>query len=807
VPQAPELRVDGRSRPLALEGSGPWVVGRSADADLPFPDDPGCSREQARILQRAGHFGIEPISTRVPTLVNGHLLAGPVTLSHGDEIRFAGQRLVFSNGRGTEGRANGGRANDGAHGEGAATGVASGFHPRSTEVASGDGHSGGPGTPGPIPLSDGLVIGRLAGPGIHRLDHPNVSRRHAALEVAGTEVRIRDLGSTNGTFVNGVRIDRGTVLRPGDRVDIGPFALTFTGTGFQQADRTGNVRLVGRNLTRVVPSTDGRGPLTILDDVTVVIEPREFVCIIGPSGAGKSTLMNALSGRHPATSGRVQVNDLDLYPNFEMLKGDIALVPQYNVLHEALTLRTALDYTGRLRLPTDLPAAARGELVESVARSVELQHRLDVPIATLSGGQKRRASLASETLNRPGILFLDEVTSGLDESTDRDIMRLLRGMADDGMTVVCVTHTLANIEACCHRVIVMANPGVLAFSGTPAEALEFFGVDALGEVFDRLAGADAGALRSRFQQTPLYARQVASLPEAAGGRGAAPGATGATRAPASPKAARRRSGLLEPLRQFGILVQRNVRLLLAERRSLIMAATQSVVIGLLLGFAFQDMGAGPVAETSRGSLMLLLGLSALWFGCNGASKEIVGDLAIYRQERNVNLSTAGFVLSKFTVSGLLTVLQVLVVFALTAALAQEIPGDDLRQLAPLLAGALAGTALGLLISAATDTRDQATTLVPLALVPQFILSKVIVPALPTVAVRFAEIFVTGYWIVEGMRAVYAESPVVISGTEEAPLVALAAASSGEAVFYIALHGAAFLAAAWALTTWRSRPAR
>ncbi len=791
MPPSPELLVDGRSRPLPLDGPGPWVMGRSADADLPFPDDPGCSREQARILQRAGHFGIEPISTRVPTLVNGHLLAGPVTLSHGDEIRFAGQRLVFSHGRGNEGRGNSGQATEGAHGEGA-------------------------GSPGPIPLSDGLVIGRLAGPGIHRLDHPNVSRRHAALEVAGPEVRIRDLGSTNGTFVNGVRIDRPTVLRPGDRVDIGPFALTFTGTGFQQADRTGNVRLTGRNLSRVVTSTDGRGPLTILDDVTVAIEPREFVCIIGPSGSGKSTLMNALSGRHPATSGRVQVNDLELYPNFEMLKGDIALVPQSNVLHEALTLRTALDYTGRLRLPTDLAAAARGELVESVARSVELHHRLDVPIGTLSGGQKRRASLASETLNRPGILFLDEVTSGLDESTDRDIMRLLRGMADDGMTVVCVTHTLANIEECCHRVIVMANPGVLAFSGTPAEALDFFGVDTLGQVFDRLAGADVGALRSRFRQTPLYARQVASLPETAGVVGAGEGSggtagTGAlvgTRAPAPPRAARRRAGLLEPLRQFGILVQRNVRLLLAERRSLIMAATQSVVIGLLLGFAFQDMGAGPVAETSRGSLMLLLGLSALWFGCNGASKEIVGDLAIYRQERNVNLSTAGFVLSKFTVSGLLTVLQVLVVFALTAALAQEIPGDDLRQLAPLLAGALAGTALGLLISAATDTRDQATTLVPLALVPQFILSKVIVPALPTVAVRFAEVFVTGYWIVEGMRAVYAESPVVmVPGAEDAPLVALAAASSGEAVLFIALHGAAFLAAAWALTTWRSRPAR
>lgn len=781
-----ELKVEGRDPPIPLSGSGPWVLGRGSQADVPFPEDPHCSREQVRITLVEGRFRIEPFSTRTPTRLNNQLLAGPAPLAPGDEIRFAHQRIVF-------------------------TQVGGGPDPGGSEPpdhAAGDGAppkrgSAGDGPPEQIPIRSGLIIGRLQGADLVQFDHPNVSRRHAAVEARGAEVRIRDLGSTNGTFVNGSPIDRPTTLRPGDRVDIGPFELTFTGTTFEREERTGNVSLVGRNLTRTVRSANGSATLTILNDASVVIEPREFVCIIGPSGSGKSTLMNALSGREPATSGQVLVNDLAFYANFEVLKQSMAMVPQYNVLHEALTLRQALDYTGRLRLPTDLAPEARAELIAQVARSVELHHRLDARIATLSGGQKKRASLASETLNRPSVLFLDEVTSGLDESTDRDIMRLLRQLAEDGMTIVCVTHTLANIEECCHKLIVMGDAGVLVFAGSPAEAKAFFGVSSLNAIFDRLAEYGTPACRNRFEATPLRAAQREAI-----GNGSSAGKGRTADGKGSERRTRALRPPLEPLRQFGILTSRNVRLLLSDRRGLLIAAAQSVVIGLLLGFAFSDLGGPAVAETSRGSLLLLLGLTALWIGCNGASKEIVGDLPIYRQERNVNLSTAGFVLSKFTVSALFTLLQVCVVFALTALLAAEIPGDPLIQLGALAAGAVAGTSLGLLISAVTDTRDQATTLVPLALVPQFILSKVIVPALPVVAVTLSEIFITGYWIVEAMRAIYVETegPIILSAPEVVPAVQLTvAASSTTAVGFIVLHASIFLLAAFAMTLYRSRP--
>lgn len=770
-PHLVELRVEGWDRPIRLTGPGPWVLGRSGTAQVPFPRDPQCSREQLRITADNGRYRIEPLSTSTPTYLNGRPLASAESLAPGDEIRFASQRIVFVQGPFPIGP------------------------------------SGPTGPPERVPVRDGLVIGRLQEPGGVRLDHPNVSRRHAVLEVRGREVRLRDLGSTNGTFVNERRITRPISLAPGDRVDIGPFGLLFTGEVFELAERTGNVRLLGRNLTRVVAAADGSGPLTILADASVVIEPREFACIIGPSGSGKSTLMNALSGRKLATEGQVLLNDLDLYADFEVVKRDLAMVPQHNVLHEDLTLRQALDYTGRLRLPADLTPEARAELVEQVAESVELRHRLDARIRNLSGGQKKRASLASETLNRPSVLFLDEVTSGLDESTDRDIMRLLRQRAEDGMTIVCVTHTLANIEECCHRLVVMGDGGVLVFSGPPADARAFFGISNLAAIFERLAEDGTPAWRDRFEASPIRVRERAAIragegrtgSRAAGSGDAGSGATGKREGSVSPP--------LEPLRQLGILTSRNVRLLLSDGRGLLMAAAQAVVIGLLLGFAFSDLGGPDVVETSRSSLMLLLGLSAFWIGCNGASKEIVGDLPIYRQERNVNLSTGGFVVSKFAVSGAFTLLQVGVVFGLASLLAAEIPGEPAAQFGVLAAGALAGTTLGLLISAATDTRDQATTLVPLALVPQFILSKVIVPALPEAAVRASEILVTGYWIVEAMRAVYVETegPVIVSPPGvEPPVEMTVAAASLEAAGYILLHGLLFLLLAYLVTMHRSR---
>ena len=525
-----------------------------------------------------------------------------------------------------------------------------------------------------VPLDHGLTVGRQAIPGQVVLDHPNVSRRHAAFEIVDGTVVLRDLGGTNGTYVNGDRLRGARRLVQGDRIDIGPFQLTFDGTALTKVGRIGNVELLVRGVSYDVRRRQARGvPSRILDGANLRILPSEFVAIIGANGSGKSTLMNIMAGRMLPSEGTVLLNDRDLHANFQAVKQDIAFVPQQDVLHEQLTLRQALDYTAQLRLPPDTTVEQRHAAVNDAARSVDLLDRLDQRIGTLSGGQKKCASLASEILNRPSLLLLDEVTSGLDESTDWQIMRLLRRLADDGVTIIVVTHTLANVAEFCDKVICMGRGGQPTFVGAPSEVLEFFSVHRLGEVFDRTDELGAECWRARFEAT---VSATINLPTATESHGYT--RRPALQHPRDPAFVT----LLRVMRQAVILLHRNTVLLLSDRRTLVMAAAQSVLIGGLMGYAFGHFGTGLERVNAQNALLLLLGLSAIWLGCNSASKDIVGELEIYRRENDVNLSTTAFIGAKYLVSCAFTVLQLAVVYVLVAALADSIPGDRLQQFYP-----------------------------------------------------------------------------------------------------------------------------
>ena len=647
-----------------------------------------------------------------------------------------------------------------------------------------------PRAPGRVPLDHGLTVGREAMPGQVVLDHPNVSRRHAAFEIVDGSVMLRDLGGTNGTYVNGARLRGAHSLVPGDRIDIGPFKLTFDGTALTKAWRVGNAEMLVQGV-----SFDVRGrrpsdpPQRILHTASFRILPSEFVCIIGANGSGKSTLINILSGRAQPSEGTVLLNDVDLHGNFEALKQDIAFVPQQDVLHEQLTLRQALGYVARLRLPPDTSPAQRRAAIDEAARSVDLVDRLDQRIGSLSGGQKKCASLASEILNRPSVLLLDEVTSGLDESTDWEIMRLLRRLADEGMTIVVITHTLANVAEFCDKVVCMGGRGHRTFVGTPAEVLDFFAVRRLGEVFNRVDELGAQHWRGRLEQTSFAERHPPGVAARPGPRRS------------------REPRFVTPSRivsQTAILLHRNARLLVADRRTLVMAAVQSVLIGGLVGYAFGTFGTGQERIAAENALLLLLGLSAIWLGCNAASKEIVGELAIYRREHDINLSTAAFVGTKFLVSGMSTLLQLAVVYMLVAVMAESIPGNWLDQFLLLTIGAMAGTAIGLLVSAVSNTRDQVTTIVPLALVPQLLLAGVLVPRLPHLAEQAAKVAVSGYWLTEAMKSVFiaADGPIEVINARTGALMAMTAQPAARGAVIVAAHALAFLLLAYLVTLLR-----
>ena len=213
--------------------------------------------------------------------------------------------------------------------------------------------------------------------------------------------------------------------------------------------------------------------LNILQNISVVFQPREFIVVVGQSGGGKSTLVDSIAGYRPATHGKVFVNDVDVYQHFDAIRNDIGFVPQKDIIHTELTVEQALDYSAQLRMPRDTTKAERQQRIQEVLEDLDIAHRKDVQISGLSGGQLKRVSIGVELLTKPGLFFLDEPTSGLDPGTETALMQLMRRLADQGRTIVLITHATKNVMLA-DKVIFLARGGYLAWFGPPDEALEYF---------------------------------------------------------------------------------------------------------------------------------------------------------------------------------------------------------------------------------------------------------------------------------------------------------------------------------------------
>ena len=360
LPSYPAIYDPAGNKLYPLLGSASFVVGRSETADLTVLDVT-CSRQQFRVVRVEGKHFVEPLSRNSPTYHNGQPVGQRTPLAHEDRLEAGECRFVFLVGppgpkssrpagaagpaaAGPAARPDGDGSARGPRPPGAVVGGAAGFSPRGHDADR--------------PRPDAAQI---------LLEHPQISRVHAQITLQNGEAVVVDLGSANGAFVNGAHVRQPTVLRPGDQLDIGPYALVFDGKALLPRTRSDNVELVARAVRRVVANRETGKPLTLLDDVTLVIRPREFVCLLGPSGSGKSTLLSALSGRTTPDEGRVEVNGTDLHAHFDALKQDIAVVPQKDILHDSLSVGDALWYTARLRLPPDL-SRDRGRASASTTR-------------------------------------------------------------------------------------------------------------------------------------------------------------------------------------------------------------------------------------------------------------------------------------------------------------------------------------------------------------------------------------------------------------------------------------------------------
>lgn len=359
-----------------------------------------------------------------------------------------------------------------------------------------------------------------------------VSRHHAEVILQGDRVIVSDLNSANGTILGGgiirgsaefgnaavMVIDRTKIIRL-DNYLVYSVPVASRPTNIAQYRnvmaerqpekvkaesydyaRQGGVQVVVENVSRIVPCKNGTGinggnKKSILDNVSLTINPGELIAILGGSGAGKTTFMNCINGFEPATEGRVLINGTELYKNYQSIKSSIGYVPQQDIVHDNLTLEDMLTYTGKLRLPKDVTKQELAQRVAEVMDMVDLGPQKDTFIKKLSGGQRKRASIAVELISDPSLFFLDEPTSGLDPEAETNLMHQLKGLSEKkGKTVIVITHTLQNIRLF-DKIIFLAPGGKLCFYGSPKQAEEFFQVDNLTDAYEKISADIDGYVR------------------------------------------------------------------------------------------------------------------------------------------------------------------------------------------------------------------------------------------------------------------------------------------------------------------------
>jgi ABC transport system ATP-binding/permease protein len=549
-----------------------------------------------------------------------------------------------------------------------------------------------------------IKLGRNPTNTIH-LEHPTVSAFHAEIHKQNGNFELVDLDSSNGTFVNGVRIKQ-KVLQQRDRISLGAMHFVFNGQQFeQQADGT-RVRLVAQQLRTEVRDFQTGKTVRLLDDISLVLDPCEFVGLLGPSGAGKSTLMDALNGFRPAGQGKVLLNDRSLYEYLAVLRSLIGYLPQDDILHRSLTVRECLYYSARLRLPDDYSDTEIRTRVKEVMQSLDLAERAENQIDQLSGGQRKRVSLGIELLGKPSLLFVDEPTAGQDPRTEAKLMELFRGIANKGATVVINTHLLGSFSLL-DKVAVLVR-GKLAFFGPSQEMLPYFKAQRPQEVFDRLHEQPPEQWASAFRQSTLYKQYIAD--PVAEETSVGPKQTGAP----SPEKSAKHSGV----RQFLTLLSRQVTLKLKDSGNVAALLVPPALIALLMGFMKQ----GPNEPKS----LFMMVLVALWFGCSACVREIVDETAIYKRERQRDLKIASYLGSKLAYLAGVTGLQTgLFVGVMTIMGTQDNHFLAAWGITWLLG--FQGGLIGLLISAIASSAEKALYAFPLTMIPQLLLAGLLIP--------------------------------------------------------------------------------
>ncbi|MGC5025861.1 ATP-binding cassette domain-containing protein [Tsukamurella sp. DT100] len=535
-----------------------------------------------------------------------------------------------------------------------------------------------------------------------------VSRRHARLLTGPQGLVIEDLGSANGTQVNGRRIAGPTSLRDGDLVTVGNSDLIVE-QGRLERPKAQEFAGAGLAVQGITLTVDGNK--TLLHGVDFRAAPGTLTAVIGPSGAGKSTVSRVVSGAVTPTAGRVEFEGRDVHRDFDALRSRIGMVPQDDVLHRQLTVLQALRFAAELRLPPDMSKADRDQVIDGVLAELQLTEHKQTRVDKLSGGQRKRASVAMELLTGPSLLILDEPTSGLDPALDRQVMQTLRRLADAGRVVIVVTHSLTHIDMC-DQVLLLAPGGKTAYCGSPKGVKAAMGTSDWAEIFDFAAK----------QPDVAWQRYRSAHP--------APPPPAPTGAPPSPTKARKTS----VRKQLSVIARRQVRLILADRAYLIFLLLLPLVLGGITLLVPADDGLAspyslPDGYSGAKMILVLLVVGACFMGAALTSRDLVGERAIYQRERAVGLGPGAYLSAKTLVYFVAATIQAVMMMAIvilgvkqSTAQGSVLASAPVELVIDIAVLACVSTLVGLLISALARSSEQVMPMLVVVVMVQLVMS-------------------------------------------------------------------------------------
>ncbi len=536
------------------------------------------------------------------------------------------------------------------------------------------------------------------------------SRHHAFLTPTPLGIEIHDADSINGTFVNGIRVGS-AVLSEGDVVTIGNVDLVFTGGTLlrrtEAASRTG-----GLEVHQVNFAVNGN---TLLENVSMTARPGTLTAIIGGSGAGKTTLSRLIAGYTTPTSGTVTFEGHNIHTQYASLRTRIGMVPQDDVVHRQLTVNQALGYAAELRLPPDTGKEDREQVVAQVLDELGLTEHAHTRVENLSGGQRKRASVALELLTGPSLLILDEPTSGLDPALDLHVMTMLRQLTDAGRVVLVVTHSLTYLDVC-DQVLLMAPGGKTAFLGPPGQIGAAMGTTNWAQIFAKV-GADPDEANRRFlaqnqPSPPSHAEASADL--------GAPAHTSVRR-------------------QFSTITRRQVRLVVADRAYFVFLAILPFILGGLSLTVPGNTGFGIAQPTSQtpdeaAQILTLLSVAAVFMGTALTIRDLIGERPIFRREQAVGLSTWAYLGAKIVVFCVFAIVQAAIATGIVilgkGAPTQKavlLGNPSLELFTTVAATCVASAILGLVLSSIARSNEQIMPLLVVSLMLQLVLAGGLIP--------------------------------------------------------------------------------